>query len=65
MAKRLRFKPMSLKDRLAAFAEDMRQKASRLKSGSRQVELLRKVQQAATATHFDEWADPPRLQPPR
>jgi hypothetical protein len=65
MSKRRRFNPSSpLKDRLAAFAEDMRQKAAQLKSGAQQEELLRKARQAETASHLDEWANSPGLQPP-
>lgn len=56
---------MPLKDRLAAFAEDMRQRAARLKPGSEQDEYLRKARQADTACHLDDWANSSGLQPPK
>lgn len=66
MLKRRRFKSsLPLKDRLAAFAEDMREKAARLKPGREHDEFLRKARQADTASHLDEWANSPGLQPPR
>jgi hypothetical protein len=66
MLKRRRFKQsMPLKDRLAAFAGDMREKASRLEPGTQQDELLRKARQADTASHLDDWANSPELQPPK
>ena len=55
----------SLKDRLAAFADDMREKAARLRPGIEQDDCLRKVRQADTAQHLDEWANSPGLQPPK
>jgi hypothetical protein len=66
MLKRRRYKQsMPLKDRLAAFAEDMRQRAARLKPGSEQDEYLRKARQADTACHLDDWANSSGLQPPK
>jgi hypothetical protein len=66
MPKRRRFtQSMPLKDRLAAFAEDLREKASRLEPGPKQDELLRRAQHADTAVHFDDWANSLGLQPPR
>jgi hypothetical protein len=64
MVKRRRFKQsMPLKDRLAAFSEDMREKASRLKPGTKQETLLCRARQADTAADFDEWASSPVLSP--
>ena len=60
MLDRRRFQSMPLKDRLAAFAEDMRAKASRLEPGTRQEELLLKARQADTAV---DWFDSRGLRP--
>jgi len=61
MLDRRRFQQsMPLKDRLAAFAEDMRAKASRLEPGTKQEELLLKARQADTAV---DWFDLPGLRP--
>jgi hypothetical protein len=65
MAERRRAKQQpSLKDRLAAFAEDVRGKASQLRSGPEREDLLKKARQADTAAHLDEWANSPGLRPP-
>jgi hypothetical protein len=55
----------SLKDRIAAFAEDLREKASRLSPGAERDDLLRRARQADTAQHLEEWANSPGLQPPK
>jgi hypothetical protein len=66
MPKRRRIKQlMSLKERLAAFAEEMREKATHAKVGAERDEFLRKARQAETASHADEWANSPGLQPPK
>ena len=66
MQKRRRFKQTeSLQDRLAAFAKDVREKASLLKSSAEKDALMRKARQADTAAHLGEWANSPRLQPPK
>jgi hypothetical protein len=63
---RRRFKQTtSLKDRLASFARQAREKASRLRPGHEQDALLKKARQADTAAHLDEWASSPELQPPK
>jgi hypothetical protein len=54
-----------LKDRLAAFAKDMREKASLLRPGAEKDNLLRRARQADTASHLDDWADSPGLRPPK
>jgi hypothetical protein len=65
MAERRRVKrATSLKDRLAAFAEDARGKASQLRPGPERDDLLKKAQQADTAAHLDDWANSPGLRPP-
>jgi hypothetical protein len=54
----------SLKDRLASFAEDVRQKASRLPPGHEKDQMLRKARQADTAAHLNDWANSPGLRAP-
>lgn len=66
MLKRRRFKQsLPLKDRLAAFAGDMRKLAKYLPPGAMRDEMLLKARRAETAAHIDEWANSPGLQPPR
>ena len=66
MKRRRRFnQASSLKDRLAAFAEEVREKASRLKPGPERDALLQRASQADTAAHLDEWVSSPGLQPPK
>lgn len=55
---------MSLKDRLAAFAEEARTKATSAVGRERE-ELLRKASLADTAAHVDDWLSSSGLQPPR
>jgi len=56
---------VSLKDRLASFAKDIREKASHLRPGPEQDALLKRARQADTAAHIDEWANSSGLQPPK
>lgn len=64
--RRRRFKQTELfKDRLAAFATDLRNQAARLGPGFKQDDLLRRARQADTAIHLDEWAHSAGLQPPK
>ena len=66
MSQRRRLKQtISLKERLASFANEVREKALRLRPGPEQDALLRKARQADTASHLDEWANSPGLQPPK
>jgi hypothetical protein len=66
MQRRRRFKQItSLKDRLASFAKEVREKASLLPPGEERTDLLRRARQADTASHLDEWVNSPGLQPPR
>jgi hypothetical protein len=66
MTRRSRFEQkLSLLDRLAAFAKDARERASRLPPGVEKDQLLRKAGQADTAAHLDHWANSPGLQPPK
>jgi hypothetical protein len=71
MASRRRFKQTrslkerSLKDRLASFAKDAREKASSLPPGAEKDELLRKAGQAETTARAAAWINSPGLQPPK
>jgi hypothetical protein len=66
MFKRRRFRQQaSLKDRLALFAKDMREKAANLAPSAARDDLLRRARQADTALHLDDWANSPGLQPPK
>jgi hypothetical protein len=66
MQKRRRFKQStSLKDRLFSFANEMREKASRLPPGPEQDDVLRRARQADTASHLDEWINSAGLQSPK
>ena len=57
MVERRRLKQsMPLNERLAVFAEDMRKKASLLKPGREQEELLSKARQADAAAGINGWA---------
>ena len=55
----------SLKDRLQAFASDVRAKAEALPPGMERDHLLKKARQTDTASHLNEWAYSPGLQPPK
>jgi hypothetical protein len=55
----------SFKDRLASFANEVREKAFELRPGPEQDALLKKARQADTAAHLEEWANSPGLQPPK
>jgi hypothetical protein len=63
--RRHRFKQtITLKDRLAVFAAETRERAQQL-SGPERDALLKKARQADTASHIDAWANSPGLQPPK
>ena len=65
MLKRRRFlQTKSLQDRLAAWAEEVREQAAKLPPGPERDALLKKLRQADTASHLDDWANSPGLQPP-
>ena len=65
VARRSRFKPsLSLKDRLASFAEEVRAKAARLPPGTEKDDLLRRAGKADTAARLDDWANSSE-QPPK
>ena len=57
MQQRRRFKQsLSLKDRLASFAKEANEKASKLPPGPERENLLKKARQAETASRVDKWA---------
>lgn len=65
MKKRRRFKQTStLKERLMAFAEDVREQASSLPPGPEREDLLKRAGRADTAAHIDEWVNSSGLQSP-
>ena len=55
----------TLQDRIIAWAEEVRAQAAELPPGRDRDELLKKVRQAETAMHLDDWANSPGLQPPK
>jgi hypothetical protein len=66
MFDRRRFKQSgSLKDRLASFAKEVREKASRLPHGRERDDMLKKASQAETASHLDDWVNSPGLRSPK
>jgi hypothetical protein len=63
---RRRFKNVrTFPDRLSDFVREARERAKTLPPGPERDELLRKVRQADTALHIEEWANSPGLQPPK
>ena len=63
MLKRRRIKTTaSFRDRLQAFAKDVRDRAAELPYGTEKDELLRT---ARRASHLEDWANSPGLQPPK
>jgi hypothetical protein len=63
---RRRFKQsISLKDRLAAWANEVRERAKKLPPGPERDAQLERASQADVAAHLDEWANSPGLQPPK
>lgn len=65
MKKRRRFKQTTtLKERLVAFAEEVREKASMLPPGPEREDLLKRASRADTAAHIDEWVNSSGLQSP-
>jgi hypothetical protein len=63
---RRRFKnTLTFPDRLKTFAEELKAKASELRPGPERDALLKRARQAETASHIDEWANSPGLQPPK
>ena len=66
MLKRRRSKQtVPFPERLAEWAEQVREQAKQLPPGTERENLLRKAGQADTASHVDEWVNSPGLQPPK
>jgi hypothetical protein len=66
MFERRRFKPaISLKDRLASFANEVREKADLLPPGRERDDMLKKVSQADTASYLNDWVNSPGLRSPK
>jgi hypothetical protein len=64
--RRRRFKQAaSFKDRVAAFADSLREKAAKMAPGVERDDLLKRAHQADTALHLVDWANSSGLQPPR
>jgi hypothetical protein len=65
MQHRRRFKQtISLKDRLASFAKEAREKAVLLPPGPEKDALLKKARRADKAAHLEGLANSPDLKPP-
>jgi hypothetical protein len=63
---RRRFKQsITLTDRLASFAKEVRERASLLRPGPEQNELLEKARKADAATHIERWINSSELRPPK
>jgi len=66
VGKRRRVKQvLSLKERLSAFATEVRLKAADLPPGIEREDMLRRARQADTASHLDDWVNSLGLQPPK
>jgi hypothetical protein len=66
MLKQRRFRhTTSFSDRLKIFADELKAKADQLRPGPEQADLIRRARRADTASHIDEWANSPGLQPPK
>lgn len=62
---RRRFKQsVPFKERLSAWAAEVREEAAKLEPGPTQDALLARARRADTAAHLDEWANSPGLRPP-
>jgi hypothetical protein len=55
----------TLQDRVIEWAEEVRHQAVALPPGPDRDMLLKKVRQAETALHLEDWVNSPGLQPPR
>jgi hypothetical protein len=65
MKRRRRFRQATpLKERLMAFAEEVREQASSLPPGPEREDLLKRASRADTAAHIDEWVNSRGLQSP-
>jgi hypothetical protein len=65
MQRRRRFKQnISLRDRLTAWANQVREQAKELPPGREREAMLKRARQADVAAYLDQWANSPELQPP-
>ena len=55
----------TLQDRIVAWAKEVREEAALVPPGPDRAMLLKKVQQAETALHLEDWANSPGIQPPK
>jgi len=55
----------SLQDRIASFAREAREKASRLPPGPERDALLEKARLADTGAHLEDWANSSALRSPK
>ena len=63
--KRRRFRQeTSLQDRIVEWAVALRKQADVMRPGPERDELLKKLRQAETAMHMEDWANSRGLQPP-
>ena len=58
-------KNSSFEERLSAFAEDVRKKASLLPPGPERDAALQKIRQAETASRLNDWASATESQAPK
>jgi hypothetical protein len=66
MLKRRHFKQtIALEERLADEARRLRKEAEGTPPGAERERLIRKAEQAETASHMTEWLTSPGLQPPK
>jgi hypothetical protein len=66
MFRRRRFKQnISFQHGLAAWAKEIREQAAKLSPGPERDALLKRARRADTASHLDDWANSPGLQPPK
>ena len=66
MQKRRRFKQQfTLQDRLLAWSKEVLEQAKKLPPGAERDALMKKARQADVASHLDDWAKSPGLQPPK
>ena len=64
--KRRRFRQeTSLQDRIVEWAVALRKQADVMRPGPERDELLKKLRQAETAMHMEDWANSRGLQPPK
>ncbi|WP_438278789.1 hypothetical protein [Nitrobacter sp.] len=66
MSRRSRFKQSApLTERLSAFIQAMRERATLIPPGPERDEMLKKAERAEAAQKIDNWANSTGLQPPK